>query len=377
MISTGAIADPAARRIALLVPDMPDTDALLPYLRRIDAARWYTNFGPLALEFESRLSECLDRERPPGVVSVSSCTSGLQLALLALGLAPGSRVIVPAFTFVATAAAVIRAGCIPVVVDIDAGNWLLTPEAARTALHEGGIAAVMPVTTFGATQDAAAWDRFVEETGVPVIIDAAGAYGNQKVGRHTVVVFSLHATKSLGVGEGGFVAARSSAILEEVRRLSNFGIQLPSGIVDRAGINAKLSEYHAAVGLAALERWPARAQVRRELARGYLSAIGSHCAAARPQQRPADGVYTIMSVCLPAGVNTTEIASALAEQGIETRLWYNPPIPDHPGFAGAAVCGSLPSARALSGRVLGLPFHTAMSTAEVERVCASLARHLC
>ncbi len=366
----------AAKRIALLVPDMPDADALAPYLRRIDVSRWYTNFGPLALEFESKLSEFMDREQPPGVVSVSSCTSGLELALLALGLTPESRVMVPAFTFVATATAVIRAGCIPVVADVDAASWLLTPEAVREALRGGNIASVMPVTTFGASQDAAAWDRFAEETGVPVVIDAAGAFGNQKVGMRTVVVISLHATKSLGIGEGGFVAARNGAFLAEVRRLSNFGIQLPSGIVARAGINAKLSEYHAAVGLAALERWPARAQVRFELARRYLCAIGRHCARARPQHRPADGVYTIMAVCLPAGANTTRIASSLAAQGIETRCWYNPLIPDHPAFASAAVSGTLASARALSGQILGLPFHTAMSEAEVERVCDCLGRYL-
>ncbi len=367
---------PGLRPIPLLVPDMPGTDALLPWLRRIDGARWYTNFGPLVREFESALSACLDAEKPPGLVSVSNCTSGLELSLLALGLPAGARVLVPSFTFVATATAVLRASCIPVAADVDAQSWLLTPAIASEACKARDIAAVMPVATFGAPQDAAAWDRFAGDTGIPVVIDAAGAFGNQSVGARTIVVVSLHATKSLGIGEGGFVAARDPAFLGEVRRLSNFGIQLPSGVVGLAGTNAKLSEYHAAVGMAALSRWPERAGARRQLGACYRSLLDLRCPKAKRQRRPDDGIYTIMAVRLPAGADTLSIMSSLQAANIETRRWYHPLIPDHPGLRRTETTCDLACARSLSGQILGLPFHTSLSDEDIDRVCTVLAATL-
>jgi len=368
--------NPSPRRIPLLVPDMPNADALLPYLRRIDNARWYTNFGPLAREFEAALSACLDADKPPGLVSVSNCTSGLELSLLALGLTAGARVLVPSLTFVATATAVLRAGCIPVAGDVDPESWLLTPAIAKEARKKRDIAAVMPVATFGAPQDPGAWDRFTAETGTPVVIDAAGAFGNQAVGSSNIVVVSMHATKSLGIGEGGFVAARDQVFLDEVRRLTNFGIQLPSGIVGQAGTNAKLSEYHAAVGLAALARWPESARVRRELGARYRYMLDLRCSNATRQRRPDDGVYTIMTVSLPAGVDALKVMSSLQVANIETRRWYYPLIPDHPGLRRTEIAGDLPCARLLSGRILGLPFHATLSDEDIDRVCTMLARAL-
>ncbi len=368
--------NPGLRRIPLLVPDMPDTDALLPYLRRIDKARWYTNFGPLVHEFEAALAASLDADKSPGLVSVSNCTGGLELSLLALGLSAGARVLVPSLTFVATATAVLRAGCIPVAADVDPESWLLTPAIAEEARRNRDIAAVMPVATFGAPQDAAAWDRFTAETGTPVVIDAAGAFGNQAVGSSNVVVVSMHATKSLGIGEGGFVAARDQAFLDEVRRLSNFGIQLPSGIVGRAGTNAKLSEYHAAVGLAALARWRERARVRRELSARYRSSLDLRCSEAKRQHRPDKGIYTIMTVHLPAGVDALRVMSALEAANIESRRWYYPLIPEHPGLRRTEVAGDLQCARSLSGRILGLPFHADLTSEDIDRVCTVLARAL-
>ena len=244
-------------RIPLLIPDLPNAAELRPYLERIDAARWYSNFGPLCREFESALAAMFNQHNaaPVQVTTVGNCTLGLELALTALDLEPGSRVLVPALTFVATATAVVRAGLVPVVADVDPQSWLLTPEIARAACAELEIAAVLPVATFGCPHDMAGWDRFSADTGLPVVIDAAGAFGNQWQTGNATLVFSLHATKSLAAGEGGLVVSRDRRLVARVRQLSNFGINLdpeagvPVGQVDAPGTNAKLSEYHAAVGL--------------------------------------------------------------------------------------------------------------------------------
>ena len=134
-------------RIPLLVPDMPSADELLPYLRRIDGTRWYSNFGPLTRELESALGSIFTEHnaRPVTLTTVSTATAGLELTLIALDLPPGARVLVPALTFVASATAIVRAGHPPVIADVDAHSWLLTPAIAREAARSVELAAVMPV----------------------------------------------------------------------------------------------------------------------------------------------------------------------------------------------------------------------------------------
>lgn len=356
------------------MPVLPVAGELRPFLERIDAARWYTNFGPLALELEEELLKRLraGQEAPIFGASLSNCTVGLELSLAALALKPGARVLVPALTFVATAAAVARAGYEPVICDVDPDSWLLTPEIARRAAAQVAVDAVMPVSTYGCAQDAAGWDAFSEASGLPVVLDAAGAFGNQRAGPRIALVFSLHATKVLSAAEGGFVACADAAFVARVKRLSNFGIRSPGGFVDEPGTNAKLSEYHAAVGLAMLQRWEEHAQKRIELHRLYLRALAQTCPAITLQRRAADGVYSIMPVLLPKGAAAAEVGEALSAQGIETRRWYCPTLEQHPAFAKCQVAGSLEVVHKLGERLLALPFHLYLEPGDVTVVCERL-----
>jgi dTDP-4-amino-4,6-dideoxygalactose transaminase len=357
------------RRIPLLLPDMPSAEELLPWLRRIDAARWYTNFGPLTGELERALGERFGDA--VGVVSVNNCTVGLELALQSI-LKPSSRALMPALTFVATAASALRWGHTPVLADVDEHSWLLTPQIARRVAAAQSIDVVMPVSTYGCPHDASAWDAFVAETGIPVILDAAGGFDNQAVGRHFAAVFSLHATKSLGAGEGGFVVATDRQLLSSIRGLSNFGIDL-LGMVPTAGTNGKLSEYHAAVALASLERWPARKQVRIALHGRYLDTMRRVCPEVRLQSRPPLGAYSILPVLLPARTTAEQVRSRLGARGIETRRWYCPTIEKHPAFREVPRAGPLQIATQLSDRLLALPFHPFLSDEDVRVVCGQLA----
>ena len=361
--------------IALMIPDLPSADAILPFLRRIDAKRWYTNFGPLVREFEHALAEEVGSPGSPvGVVTTANATLALELALTALPLRPGARVLVPALTFVATATAILRAGFEPVIADIDPDSWLLTPAIATRALAEAAFDAVLPVATFGAAQNIGAWHAWSAACGKPVLIDAAAAFGNQSAGA-VPTVFSLHATKSLGIGEGGFVASTDVAYLERIRRLSNFGFGPDHGDVVEAGTNAKMSEYHAAVGLAALPRWRVRREMRRFLQAAYRDALARTCPAVR-LQRKAEGVPAIQVVALPEGADAGIVSAQLATGGIETRRWYCPPLHEHPAFSHCATAGALPVSCRLATRLLGLPFHLQLRPQDVERVCAELASHL-
>lgn len=362
--------------IPLLVPSVPEADEILPWLRRIDQARWYTNFGPLVQEFEQRLLALFQpRTGSLGLTTVNNCTTGIELALQALELPRGARVLVPSLTFVATGTAALRAGLTPVISDVGMGNWLLTPEIASAALTTTSIDAVMPVATFGCPQPVSEWDEFSERTGLPVVIDAAGAMGNQAAGRKAVVVFSLHATKALGVGEGGFVVAERG-LVQQVRRLSNFGLDADTGLLERAGCNGKMSEYHAAVGLAALAAWEDTSRRRRELMRRYLCALRESHLPITFQEKPETGVYSLLPVALPEGTSAAETANRLAQQGIETRRWYHPALHNHPALRHAEKCGTLPITESLARRILGLPFHLHLTDGQIQRVCKALATAL-
>ncbi|MFD0321663.1 DegT/DnrJ/EryC1/StrS family aminotransferase [Lysobacter gummosus] len=360
--------------IPLLVPHMPQADSLLPYLRQIDQNRYYTNFGPLNAEFERRIAADVGRQwLPEQVTTVSNCTVGLELALQALELPPGARVLIPAITFAATVTSVIRVGMTPVLCDIDPDRWLLSPQLARAAVAGGGIDAVIPVSTFACPHDTDEWDAFVRDTSVAVVVDAAGAFGNQAPGELIDIVYSFHATKSFGTAEGGAVLSRSVERIERIRKLSNFGIDTSIGMLDSIGTNGKMSEYHCAIGLASFDQWDDTKRARRDLSARYARALASTCPFLRYQAKPADGIYPLLPVLLPAGASAARWSEHLASQGIQSRRWYSPSLHTHPALRDIERFGPLDVAIDIGERILGIPFFIGMSDEQIARVCAALA----
>lgn len=353
-------------------PRLPSAEAIFPYLQRIDTARWYSNFGPLLTEFESRLAARF----PVGaeVVTLANATQALTLTLSAMELAQDGYVAIPAWTFVATAHAVTQAGLRPWFVDVDPDSWMMRPDAIAdlpAAVRER-LVAVIPVCAFGSLGDLTAWRAFREETGVPVLVDAAAAFDALRDADLPAVV-SLHATKALGLGEGGFLVTRDTDLALRVRRLSTFGFhgsresQIPA-------TNAKLSEYAAAVGLAALDSWEAdRLQFARAAQHLRISLID------QPQVcfQPGWGSEWVTSVCnvrLTDGSADT-VAEALEADGVGTRQWWGRGCHVSPAFAD---CGrsDLRQTDRLGGSVLGLPFAVDLGVPEIRRIAAALGRAL-
>ncbi|WP_408952605.1 DegT/DnrJ/EryC1/StrS family aminotransferase [Lysobacter sp. Hz 25] len=361
--------------IPLLVPHMPQADSLLPYLRQIDQNRHYTNFGPLNAEFERRIAADAGRQwLPEQVTTVSNCTVGLELALQALKLRPGARVLIPAITFAATVTSVIRVGMTPVLSDVDRHSWLLNPRLARAAIASGRIDAVIPVSTFACPHDTAEWDAFVRDTSLPVVVDAAGAFGNQGPGELIDVVYSFHATKSFGTAEGGAVLSRSLERIKHIRKLSNFGIDTSIGMLDSIGTNGKMSEYHAAIGLASFDQWDDTKRARRDLSGRYAQALAQNCPFLGYQTKPADGIYPLLPVLLPSGASAARWSEHLAKQGIQSRRWYSPSLRAHPALHNIEISGSLDVANDIGQRILGIPFFIGMTDEDIARVCAALAQ---
>lgn len=364
--------------IPLLVPDMPSPQELLPWLERMHKARQYSNFGPLVQELEAEFSVQFDVPKEQ-LVTVANATLALELVLQALDLSSGSRILLPAFTFVATATAVIRAGHQPVLADVDASTWMLTPEIARAACERMRIDAVLPVATFGMPHDMQAWQEFERDTGLPVVIDAAAAYGSQSLqNAEGTLVFSLHTTKSLPSGEGGLVISTRPNLVNKVRQLSNFGINLnssasvPSGFLVAPGTNAKMSEYHAAVGLASLKKWHIYASKRRELQGDLIRKINLISDHTLSWQAEGSGgplkAPTLLCAKLPNMAARHALEQACQRANVMTRRWYQPLLHHMDALQHRCLSLAVPNAEALTQTVLGLPFFTGMSQNQCQRI---------
>lgn len=345
---------------------LPEADRIVPYLERIDRSLWYSNRGPLLLELESRLATHFGRSADE-VTVLSNGTVALVLPLLALDLPPGAKVLVPSFTFAASAVAVIDAGLTPVFVDVDPTTWTLTPRSIEAALESvPDAAAVMPVTVFGAPMPAD-WDAFTAKHGIPVLIDAAWSFDTAPRTTDTMVGLSLHATKVLGAGEGGVVLA-PAAQTERIRQLANFGFDADRQVV-QVGRNGKLSEYGAAVGLASLDAWPAQRPHLIELGRAYASQLTE----AGIQPFPGfDGTWATATVAVDLGESIAEdVRGRLAAHQIESRRWWGSLAHRMPAFTETARL-PLPVSERLADCELNLPMSPRMSVDDVTRVVTTL-----
>jgi dTDP-4-amino-4,6-dideoxygalactose transaminase len=345
----------------------------------MDAARWYSNFGPLVCELEAKFAAHLSAATPAAPVAVATMASGyaaLIAGLQVFRLPPGAKVLIPAVTFPACPLAVRAAGYEPVLADIDPHSWTLTPEIARKIAARGDIAAVMPVALYGVPVPVAAWDAFMDTTGLPVLIDAAAAFDAQPVPHRALAAYSLHATKPFGIGEGGLLAGRDAARIDAARTLSNFGTR--NRITIDNGLNAKLSEYHAAVGLAQFARWPLVKQRRRAAFALYTAALVDVGLADALQPGIGDSLISSLMLKLD-GVDAATLMERLQAAGVSVHRTYLPPLYAHPQFARlsrrdaqGADAALLAGAETVSASVIGLPFHGFLDRATVDRAVDTL-----
>ena len=363
--------------IPVLKPSLPSAEELLPYLKSIDNSRQYTNFGPLVKMFEERICSFHEKmfKEQVFVTAVSSGTVALTLSLQALNLPQSSLVAIPALTFVATANAVLNAGHIPVVLDVDPKNWMLTPQyfdhVMKHEMDSQRIKAVVPVCTFGMRQDLQGWKDVISLHGVRVVIDAAGAIGSQKASPEIPIVISLHATKALSCGEGGLVLSGDRSFIEQIKALSNFGAGFDNM---NGGTNAKLSEYAAAVGNADLDRFERIAEARRRLSSKYVSAL-SDIGFTRNSFQHGSEVFApaLFNVLLEDEKRRLLVERAMRMQNIMSKRWYLPLIHNIQRFSSVKTPVSLSSAEDLEHRIIGLPFYLDLSDAELQQVVEVLA----
>ena len=360
--------DQSRNHIPFLQPRLPCAEEYLPYLQEIDRNRWYSNFGALVQQFER---ECLETffSGHGSVCTIANCTLGLMLALR--NSRPGKYVIMPSFTFAATALSAKWAGLQPFFVDIDPNTWTLDTEQVLEAIDTLGddVAAVMPYATFGTALDLAFYED-LEQRGIPVIVDAAPGLGAVNpdstpfgTGFSGTIVFSMHATKPFGIGEGGLIYSGRQETINRLKQLSNFGFSSP-GFTEMVGMNAKLPEVAAAIGLAVIKSYPQKLRQLAGLRDAYIAAITAQAnlpPALRMQSVRGDVPQQFMPVLLPANADTAGIVSKLLRQGIEARRYFDPPCHRQP-VLGDAPHLALDVTNDISARICCLPLWTGMDS---------------
>lgn len=375
--------DPAA--IGLADPSITDEDvaAVLRVLR----SGWLTS-GPESGLLEQELAEYLGC---PHVVSVSSGTAALELAFAYLGLPSGARVGVPTWTFPASAFAPFHHGATIVLLDSESETMNLSVEALDAAL-ETGLDAVVAVH-FGGTPVSEEVHRRCNDAGVPIVEDAAHAFGASdhrgKVGGTGTAgaAFSFYATKNLTSGEGGALATDDPELARFATTYRLHGLTRKAGAawdpdtvtdIVGPGYKSNLSDILAALARSQLHRFDEMQRRRRSAVLRYRDNLAGVAGLQFVPRHLDDGnADHLMTISLPAGVDRREVFRCLDSAEIGTSLHFRP-LHDYDWFAENAVIGptGTPVADEIAHRLISLPLHPGLSEDEVDRVCEVLESSL-
>jgi dTDP-4-amino-4,6-dideoxygalactose transaminase len=353
--------------IALNSPLKPDLKKLQFYLEKINQNGWFTNFGPLHDELTEKLQDYLGVKN---LLLVSNGTIALQLAGRALSV---DNIVTTPFSFVATTSAFQWQKDTLSFADIDRQSYNLCPNAVSRALDQDpSLDAIVATHVYGNPCDVEGFESLSRERNVKVIYDACHTFG-VKVGEQSVLNYgdastlSFHATKVFHTVEGGAVVFKDKQHFEKAKHMINFGINPGKGIVE-TGMNGKLNEYQAAVGLVNLERMDAVLQHRSELYSQYITGLKD--VVELPQWHTKanyNGAY--MPIKLKNSLQAAKLISKLAESNIQSRAYFSPALDTV--FTECKNYGT-PNTDAVTDGILCLPLHVDMTAKEVNKVVSAI-----
>jgi dTDP-4-amino-4,6-dideoxygalactose transaminase len=351
-------------------PFLPPLAEYVGYLEGIWERAWLTNNGPLLLELEARLADFLGARH---VVVTANGTLALQLAMRALEV--DGEVICTPFSYVATASAPAWEGARVVMADVEAGRLTLDAAAAEEALTEA-TRALIATHVYGIPCDDDALRDLARRRGLKLIYDAAHAFGARYRGRSLctlgdVSILSFHATKLFHSVEGGALVTEDEAVAARARSLRNFG-HVTADRFGEPGINAKCSEFHAAMGLVLLPRVPDLIARRAAIAALYDSEL-----AGLPVARPAapsgtEPNHAYYPLLLPDEAAVLRLQPALAAINVQLRRYFHPSL----GTLPYVRAGALPVAADAARRVVCLPLYPDLAPADASAIAATVRRVL-
>jgi perosamine synthetase len=292
---------------------------------------WYGSANKYNDQFEKRFAEYTGRSH---AIALPSCTSGIHLALLAMGIGKGDEVIVPDITWIATAAPVTYVGARPTFADIDGETWCLSPESFQTTITKK-TAAVIPVDLYGGMPDMDAIREIADDHGIGIIEDAAEAIGSEYHGKRSgsfgdVSVFSFHGTKTLTTGEGGMFVTDDKKIYDRCRFLSSHAT-IPGDKKfwnGEIGYKYKMSGLQASLGLAQLGRIDELVGRKRDIFYQYRKHLPG--VTLNYESPDTKNSYWMTTAILP-GIHKEGVMAAMKEHGIDTRPFFYP-LSSQPAF---------------------------------------------
>ena len=354
-------------------PNIGDSVTFLEHAKAILDSHWLSNNGPYVYEFERRIAEVCE---VPYCIATSNATAAMEILVHALGLK--GEVIVPSFTFVATAHALKWLGVEPVFCDVDPLTHTLDPACVEALITER-TTAVLGVHVWGQVCDVDALQDLCARHGLRLVFDAAHAFGCRREGRAVggfgdAEVLSFHATKFINSFEGGAILTHDPELAARARLMRNFGFEYLDSVVS-LGINAKMTEICAAMGLVSLEGMEGFLLANRANYLAYqhgLSDIQGLSVHVTAPQEVSNHQYVVVKVDEGLlGIGRDEFLEVLMAEGVFARRYFHPGC--HRMQPYASQCDpwewNLPVTEQLSGTLLQLPTGHAVSTDDVEAIC--------
>ncbi len=361
-------------------PNLPDKQAVLKRIAGVLDSGWLTNGGPLVQEFERRLAEQTGAKH---CLAVSNGTAALELALRALDLT--GEVIVPSYTFIASAHAVAWQGLQPVFCDVDPATHTLDAEQVARLITPR-TAAILGVHLWGRACDVEALAAVADEHAIPLLFDAAHAFGctyrGVPIGRFGVCeTFSFHATKFVHCGEGGAIATNDDGLAERLRLLRNFGFAGYDRVTS-LGTNAKLSELAAAMGLASLDQMGTIVARNRRNYDAYACCLRSLPGLTLLSHEPhetSNCQYVVVEVDeRRAGLSRDELVAVLQAENVLARRYFSPGCHRMEPYASDphSTPRPLPITEGLAESVLALPTGLQLDESAIVRIGGIVSRAL-
>lgn len=353
-------------------PLLPELKQLNRLLEQIWASKWVTNNGSLHLELERRLAQKL---RTPTAMLFNNGTIGLMVALKLFDLPQGSEVITTPMTFAATAHAIAWNGLKPVFADVTQDNLTIDPAAVEAAITPN-TSAILAVHCYGCICDHEALRGLAEKRGLKLVYDAAHAFGSTLNGRSIAAlgdasVFSFHATKLFNTLEGGLITTTKETDKEKIYLLRNFGIRNEEEVVG-VGINGKMNEVQAAIGLLNLELFEEERLKRRVLRQKYheiLNNIDGVLVQRVPESVDNSEQYFLVRIDREIyGRTRNELKTALEAKRIYARKYFSPICTDFDCYREHPIVTvrDRPYVETAKNEVLCLPFHSGVADAHLE-----------
>lgn len=351
---------------------LPSFEEYCQAIRSLWDSHILTNMGPLHQQLQERLEDYL--EGP--VTLFANGHLALEAILEALQLPRGSEVITSPFTFVSTTHALVRKGLVPVFCDVLEADGTLDPAGVEALITEH-TSAILPVHVYGHPCQVEALEALARKHGLPLIYDAAHAFGVRYKGVPLVrygdaSILSFHATKVFSTIEGGAVCFADESLRQPLEDLTNFGIR-DAEHCERVGGNAKLNEFQAAMGLCNLRHFSEEVALRRASFEEYLAFLPPSVRLLRPREG-TEGNYAYCPVVLESQAARDRAFAALKAQGIHPRKYFYP-LTSQVGCYIGRFRGNTPIAASLSSRVLTLPLFPGLPPGTPEKIAGTMWRN--